>query len=68
MPMPDGELAHRAIWIRSFAVRLGELIPRLDEEQCRLFGEVGWSNFAELEPSHAAEVFVRTGLTGETGV
>jgi hypothetical protein len=59
---------HRDLWIRSFAMRLRQWVPRLDGEQCELFAEVAWSSFGELQPQHAAEVFARTGLTGETSV
>jgi hypothetical protein len=61
---PPNEL--RDLWTRSFAVRLREWVPRLDGEQCELFAEVAWSSFGELQPEHAAEVFARSGLTGET--
>ena len=54
-------------WIQSFSDRLREVVPRLDGQQCKLFGELAWLSLNEMPPRDAAEVFVRSGMTGVTG-
>jgi hypothetical protein len=70
MPATKGERSdsnHRDRWMRTFSDGLRERVPRLTPEQCQLFAEVAWRNLKQLPPSDAAEVFVRSGMTGVTG-